>query len=272
MDILVALAALGAAWATLVEPFWIRRVTYEVRLAGWPADLDGLVVVQLSDLHGRVRAFGDPRVQQWLGAADVVVVTGDLYSPTIPRRRVARRLQQLDPARLLFVSGNHDYRRGRLMLAPWQPAPEVVLDNRVVSRRHGQACYLVAGLPDLREGRPDWSILESVAGPAILLAHRPDVVLAPEAARFGLVLAGHTHGGQVALPGIGPILRHTRLPRRQAAGLSWPRPGQALVVSRGLGTSELPVRFASRPEVVRVVIRTDAEGDSARMANVEGRP
>jgi predicted MPP superfamily phosphohydrolase len=89
---------------------------------------------------------------------------------------------------------------------------------------------------------------------------------------YQLLLAGHTHGGQVALPGIGPILRHTRLPRRQAAGLSWPRPGRALVVSRGLGTSELPVRFASRPEVVRVVIRTDVGGDSAPMANVEVRP
>jgi predicted MPP superfamily phosphohydrolase len=253
--------ALAVFWAVGVEPFWIRPVTYEVRLAEWPPELDGLTVVQLSDLHGRVTAFRRPWVQRWLCEADLIAVTGDLYSPTIPRRRLAAWLERLDLERLLYVSGNHDYRRRRLAIEPWRPSPAVLLDNRVVVRRRGQAVYYVAGLPDLREGRPEWGILAAVPeGPTILLTHRPDAVLHPAARCADLVLAGHTHGGQVALPGWGPILRHTRLPRRAAAGLSWPSPGQALVVSRGLGTSELPVRFWARPEVVRVVVRAGASG------------
>jgi predicted MPP superfamily phosphohydrolase len=262
--------ALAAVWAVGVEPFWIRPVTYEVRFADWPPELDGLTVVQLSDLHGRVRAFRRPWVQEWLGQADVIALTGDLYSPTIPRRRLVTWLQRLDAERLLYVSGNHDYRRRRLRIEPWRPPPAVVLDNRVVARQRRRAVYYVAGLPDLREGSPDWAVLDAMPdGPTILLTHRPDAVLHPAARRADLVLAGHTHGGQVALPRWGPILRHTRLPRRAAAGLSWPFPGQALVVSRGLGTSELPVRFWARPEVVRVVVRAGVE--SAGKADANGQ-
>ncbi|MCL8208696.1 MAG: metallophosphoesterase [Actinomycetia bacterium] len=249
-------AAGAAAYAVLGEPYWIREVTYVVPAEGKDG-LDGLSVVLLTDLHGRADALARPTVQGWIAAADLVVVAGDLYSPLRPRRPLARALVRLDPARLVFVSGNHDWRRGRLDLAPWVPPPGVVLDNRWIRRERRGAPYVVAGLPDLERGRPDWDAFADIpAGlPALLVSHRPDAVLDPRSARFFLVLAGHTHGGQVAIPGWGPILRHTRVPRRAAAGLSrWP-PDRWLVVSRGLGTSELPIRFGARPEVVRVVVR-----------------
>lgn len=257
MTVLAGAAAGAAAYAVLGEPYWIRTVTYEVDLAEGAPELDGLAIVLLTDLHGRTDAFRRPTVRAWLASADLVAVAGDLYSPLRPRRPLARALAELDPARLVFASGNHDWRRGRLDLAPWTPPPGVVLDNRWVLRERRGAGYIVAGLPDLRRGRPDWaSFADMPPGlPALLLSHRPDAVLDPRSARFFLVLSGHTHGGQVALPGWGPILRHTRVPRPAAAGLSrWPG-GRWLVVSRGLGTSELPVRCGARPEVVRVVVR-----------------
>jgi predicted MPP superfamily phosphohydrolase len=255
--VLTGAAAIAAAYTVLGEPYWIRTVTYDVDLAGNFPGLDGLTLVLLTDLHGRTDAFRRPTVRAWLAAADLIAVAGDLYSPLRPRRPLARVLAGLDPGRLVFVSGNHDWHRGRLHLAPWVPPPTAVLDNRWVLRTRRGTPYVVAGLPDLRRGRPDWDRLADIPPdvPAILLSHRPDAVLDPRSARFFLVLAGHTHGGQVAVPGWGPILRHTRVPRRAAAGLSrWPG-GRWLVVSRGLGTSELPIRFGARPEVVRVVIR-----------------
>ncbi len=257
-------AIVAAALDAFAEPLWVRFTEYRIRLPGWPTALSGFSILHLSDLHGRTTAFGQPRFQEWLRAADLVAVTGDLYSPTIPRRLVARRLQELDPARTLFVSGNHDYRRGRLDIAPWDPPGDVILDNRIVKRTRGGARYQVAGLPDLRRGRPDWNqVCVGGEAPAILLAHRPDVVLNRAADPFCLVLAGHTHAGQVRMVGIGAVIKHSALPRSQVYGLSWPRPHQALVVSAGLGTSELPVRFLNRPEVVRVVLEPGPAGDSS---------
>ncbi len=267
---LAGAVVIAAALDAFTEPLRVRFTEYRVRLPGWPPALSGLNILHLSDLHGRTTAFAHPRFLEWLDAADLVAVTGDLYSPTIPRRRLVRRLNDLDPARTLFVSGNHDYRRGRLHIAPWVPPEAVILDNRVVERTRGGVRYQVAGLPDLRRGRPDWSRV-TVAGdaPAILLAHRPDVVLNEAARKFNLVLTGHTHGGQVRMVGIGAIIKHSALPRSQVYGLSWPRAHQALVVSGGLGTSELPVRFLNLPEVVRVVLETGPAGDSSlsRQAN-----
>ena len=266
----IAMAALDA----LGEPFWVRFTEYRVEVPGLPQGLVGLSFLHLSDLHGRTGAFSHPAFRRWLRDADVVALTGDLYSPAIPRRRLAARLAELDAAKLLYVSGNHDYRRGRLHLAPWTPPPGCLLDNRVVVRERAGARYQVAGLPDLGKGRPDWDALRLEPGlPAILLAHRPDVVLHPKAAPFCLVLSGHTHAGQVRLPGVGAVLKHSALPRKVVYGLSSPRPGQTLVVSAGLGTSELPIRFLNRPEVVRVVLGRAAAGESEppRQATPEER-
>jgi predicted MPP superfamily phosphohydrolase len=266
-----AAAVAAAAYAIGGEPYWIRATTYVLDLPAWPAALNGLTVVQLSDLHGRTTAFHRSWVRQWLDTADLIAVTGDLFSPTIPRRRVVRWLSHLPAERTRFVSGNHDYRRGRLALAPWTPRPGVLLDNRWELRQRRGVSWAVAGLPDLVKGQPDWEALADLPAdlPAVLLCHRPDVVLDPRARRFRLVLAGHTHGGQVALPGFGPVLRHSRLARGETTGLVRRR-DQYLVISRGLGTSELPVRFLSRPEVVRIVLRTGSLGeDEAGMREAE---
>lgn len=257
--------ALAAAYAVFVEPYWIRTVTYHVYPRNWPRALDGMTIVQLSDLHGRTTAFGSHEVQAWIVNADLVAVTGDLFSPLLPRQGLVDHLNRLPPDRTFFVSGNHDYRRGRLQLDPWVPSPGIVLDNRWVMRQRSGAAYAVGGVPDLVRGRPVWATFHNIPGsmPAILLSHRPDAILEPQSRQFGLLLTGHTHGGQIALPFWGPILRHSRLPRQQTAGLvRWPD-GRYVVVSRGLGTSELPVRFASRPEVVRVII--NANGDGSRI-------
>jgi predicted MPP superfamily phosphohydrolase len=253
--ILEAAAVMAAAYAIGVEPYWIRPVEYTVTVPEWPVALDGLSIVHLSDLHGRTTAFSRPWVRQWIGDADLIAVTGDLYSPTIPRARLAHVLSELPADRTRLVSGNHDYRQGRLDIAPWTPAPPVLLDNRWETRTRNGQDWIVAGLPDLVKGEPDWERLAEIPGlPAVLLCHRPDVVLAPESQRFQLTLAGHTHGGQVAVPVLGPLLKHTALPRGEAAGLSV-RDRRWLAVSRGLGTSELPVRFWCRPEVVRIRVR-----------------
>jgi predicted MPP superfamily phosphohydrolase len=117
----------------------------------------------------------------------------------------------------------------------------------------------VAGVDDMVEGQPDltkaMSGIPHEAG-VILLTHNPDLAYEQAAQRANLVFAGHTHGGQVALPGLGAIhTQGTRLPRQHAAGYFNDLPGGGqMIVSRGMGEST-PLRFSVPPEIVWVEIR-----------------
>jgi predicted MPP superfamily phosphohydrolase len=117
----------------------------------------------------------------------------------------------------------------------------------------------IAGVDDLTEGRPDLlaALADAPAGAAlVLLAHNPDIWLEPGVERTDLILAGHTHGGQIRLPLLGAAhTQGTHLTRRQAAG--WFSRGRSrMFVSRGLGES-IPLRFGVRPQValIRLVSR-----------------
>ncbi len=246
------------------EPYWIQATEHTVEIAGLPEPLNGLTILHLSDIHGRVGVFSWRRFQDWLKDADIVAITGDLYSPSLSRARLARHLETLHaPLGVFYISGNHDYRRGRLAVEPWDPGAQL-LDNRVVPVERDGATLWMAGLPDFVKGRPDWPAvsrqLASLDGPAILLAHRPDAWMLPGVERVGLVLAGHTHGGQVTIPGIGAPLRHNRVPGGYVAGRLEVAGKPVLITSRGLGTSELPIRFGARPEVIRIrLVRKPAD-------------
>lgn len=123
------------------------------------------------------------------------------------------------------------------------------LDNRAV-RLGGTGVYLV-GIEDLMEGRPDLrGSLEGVPqdAPTVLLSHNPDIVESAAAGRADLILSGHTHGGQIVLPLIGPTHTQTeQLSRGEASGYS--RRGRTQIyVHRGLGEG-VPVRFGAPPHV-----------------------
>ena len=123
------------------------------------------------------------------------------------------------------------------------------LDNRAV-RLGGTGVYLV-GIEDLMEGQPD--LHGSLAGvpqdaPTVLLSHNPDIIESAAAGRADLILAGHTHGGQIVLPLIGPTYTQTeQLSRGEASGY-WRRGRTQVYVHRGLGEG-IPVRFGAPPHV-----------------------
>ena len=123
------------------------------------------------------------------------------------------------------------------------------LDNRAV-RLEGTGVYLV-GIEDLREGRPDLhGGLRGVPhdAPTILLSHNPDIIEMPATRQADLILAGHTHGGQIVLPLVGPAYTQTeQLTRSEASGY-WRRGQTHVYVHRGLGES-IPVRFGAPPHV-----------------------
>jgi predicted MPP superfamily phosphohydrolase len=267
---LTGAAAVGAAallaWAGWIEPR--RLVVRDVELAppGWPRHLDGMRAGVLSDVHAGVPHMPLEKVARAVDALnvrapDVHLLLGDFLDASQPwRRRIAPELVAEELARLraplgsVAVVGNHDWRNsGDRIWRALEAEGVTVLEDRAVELANG---LWVAGLGDLRHRRPNVATaLREIPpdAPAIVLSHDPDMF--PEVPeRVSLTLAGHTHGGQVAIP----LLRRPMMPsyygERYARGLIVEH-GRHLLVSSGLGTSGLPVRFLAPPEVLIVTLR-----------------
>ncbi len=275
--LLVGGATLG--YASLIERnmFTLRR--FDIPLLA--PDAEPLRVLHISDLH---LTPDQRRKQDWVASLvatdpDLVITTGDNLAHPDAVPAVVRALGPLLELPGAFVFGSNDYRgpvlknpfsyfdrnrpylqgaelpteqlRGVLTRAGW-----LDLNNaRTVLKAGGRTIELV-GVDDPHIARDDYG---SVAGPIsdeaqlhLALTHtpEPEILHRMAADRFELLLAGHTHGGQVRVPGVGALVTNCGLDRRMARGLHrWPGSTAWLHVSAGLGTHPTaPVRFACRPE------------------------
>jgi uncharacterized protein len=277
-----AAALLGTgAYAFGLEPaFRLRVQRYALSPPGWPPGVN-LRIAVLADIHAGEPYMPVPRVEEIVDTAnglgaDVTVLLGDyvaghrFMTRQIGMAEIAPVLAQLRaPLGVFAILGNHDWwedaaaqreRKGPIIAArALRDAHIPVLENDVVRiRKDGRSVWL-AGLgdqiafvrgPNRFDGVDDLpGTLAKVAddGPVILLAHEPDVFpQVPE--RVSLTLSGHTHGGQVRLLGYSPMVP-SKYGNRYAYGHVVEK-GRHLVVSGGLGTSILPVRFGVPPEIV----------------------
>ena len=156
------------------------------------------------------------------------------------------------PMGVFAVLGNHDhYTRDPDRLRDMIENVGIqVLHNHSVALRRGDASLSLVGVDDLIAGQPNLeSALAGTHAPVLLLAHNPD--LAFDAARGGvaLMLSGHTHGGQIRVPGLPVLVRQSRYRLDEGRYRVGP---MELLVSRGLGATGLPVRFACPPEAVLI--------------------
>jgi predicted MPP superfamily phosphohydrolase len=260
-----AVAGAGLGWG-LLEAGWLRRREIELGVPGLPAELDGLRIVHLSDFH-----FGVP--SPGIGAAwqaavwtrdrrpDLVAITGDLL--THPRGEpMLRQLVRILPEPALAVLGNHDIALSRdpqarpSRLRELEPATLLRDDGRLLELR-GRSVWVAGVDPRLivrgRE-RLDPNRLARAADLSILLCHYPRVLDRLEPGGFDLVLAGHMHDGQIALPFPGGKLRFAHLGARYNAGV-YRSAAATMHVSAGLGTTFVPLRLAARPEVTELTLR-----------------
>jgi hypothetical protein len=235
--------------------------SYEVRLAGLPAERDGTVIVAVSDLH-----LGGTLGLDWLAARvdqvqalrpDVVVVLGDVFEghggPDAGLLAQTRRLSA--PLGVWAVTGNHEF-HGRTGTS--DPALDAagfaVLHDRWVQLVPG---LVVAGVDDLTSRRRAGTGADAVsralerrpAGATVLLSHTPWQAEQAAAAGVGLMLCGHTHGGQVWPFSYLVARRYPLLQGRHEVD------GMAVIVSRGAGTWGPRMRLWRPGEIVRVTLR-----------------
>ena len=245
--------AAGAAYARLIEPASPRCEHVTLHVPTLPPELEGLRIGHLSDLHlGTTHAADNTHwaIQKLMEVKpDLVVLTGDFVSYTHAIPEITPLLQPLRaPLGMYAVPGNHDYLEGMPAVTSTLARLGIEMlinEHRLLHWRGGSLALL--GVDDMWYGKPDLdAALAGVPSSAfpLLLAHAPD--FADEAAqrRIPMQLSGHTHGGQLRLPLLGPFC----LPLyglRYACGLEQVGPVQ-LYVSRGVGGVSL--RFGCPPE------------------------
>ena len=263
-----------ALWMTFIEPYWLQITHPELPprqgLDAQPAPARPPIrVAVLADLQTPDVGPWERRIAQEVQALapDLIILPGDILQ-THRASDLERGLPQLRafldqlqaPHGVYLVSGDADHDVQALV----QGTRVTLLDDRIITLRvHGRALTL-GGLP-LRYWTPQSLALiqrlEAMPGQdtRLLIAHRPDVILhLPERPRTDLVIAGHTHGGQVNLPLLGPPITLSALPRHIGAGGMHEHQGRRLYVSRGLGLERAgapQLRLNCRPELTLLTLR-----------------
>lgn len=278
-----AATAAGAAIATdsiLIEPNRPRIVRREIALRRWPARLEGFTIALLSDFHYDPY-FSEHPLHAAVGMVndlrpDLIVFAGDFVSlPTFidtkeaeikaafaaePCARLARQMQA--PHGLWAVLGNHDVLTDphRVTNALLGEGIQVLVNESAAIEANGGRFWL-AGVSDVMEAKPDLdSTLRKVPTDeaTILLAHEPDFADHVAHHAVDLQLSGHSHGGQVRVPLIGPLYL-PELGRKYIWGLY--RIGElTLYTNPGLGTLGVPVRWNCPPEITFLTLRRAANG------------
>ncbi|MFM1653107.1 metallophosphoesterase [Brevibacillus sp. B_LB10_24] len=262
-----AIAMTGAClYSVCIERFWIAIREEVIAFERLPAGLDGLRIVQFSDVHaGHYFSTQDllKVVEQVNGLQpDLICFTGDLFDSRVnDAEEIVSALSKLSPRLGKWaVLGNHDYRSGSEKVAKvlTQAGFELLQNQHGAAGSLGKNFY-IAGVDDVLHGKPD--LQQALRGIpegsfTILLSHEPDFADYAGGFPVDLQLSGHSHGGQVRLPFIGPILT-PEYGQKYPDGLQRVEGASLLVyTNRGIGTTILPIRFFCRPEITLLTLRS----------------
>ena len=234
----------------------------ELKFENLPAEFDGFRILQLSDPHVDFLAGPMDTALKLIAdePVDLCVLTGDY------RKRVSGPFEQILPSfeklvtqsrarnGIYAILGNHD---SADMADAFESLGIDVLINETRSLQRGQAQIHVTGTDDVHyyyTNAAKMALETAPDGFKIALIHSAELADVAADAGFNLYLAGHTHGGQVCLPGGKPIITHMSCHRRYASGL-WRHGTMTGYTTTGVGVSGLPVRFNTRGEVVLITLR-----------------
>ena len=268
LDAIILIVGFLIFWGYFIEPgrLVIRQQT--IQIANWPNDLNGLKVAVLSDMHVDNWFITEKKVRSIVQQTnqlqpELIVILGDYMSGNgIVRQEVAPQvfapiLRELRASWGVYsVLGNHDWwYDGKKVRHELEQNNIKVLENEVLQINARNKSLWMVGLSDLwtRPQRIEETVGQIPQGdPIIALAHNPDVF--PKLPQHvPLLIAGHTHGGQVRFPFIGAVVESTRMGERYERGHLFEN-NHHLFVTTGIGTSIMPVRFGVTPEIVLLTL------------------
>ena len=256
----------ASAYARLIEPYHYLITETDIFIKNLPERFEGFRITQLTDIH-HSDILGIDEVQRVVHLAqqtkpNIFVLTGD-YTTTYRRyiEPCAEALSKLNaPEGVWAVLGNHDhYTDPELTTRAFERHHITVLNNLNTNVHNGPDTFQLAGIDDWSWNGTDWK--KAFAGlnnelPTILLSHQPAVLEFPQTQQMSLILSGHTHGGQIKLPWLGPLARFATKDLKYAQGLF--RYGEVqLYVSSGTGVIGLPIRMGVRPEITVLRLMRD---------------
>lgn len=255
-------AALGYGFAETGD---VRIERVSAKLPNLPLAFDGTTVAFLTDIHhgpyvtlAQVQSF----VRTALALQPDLIVLGGDYSLR-HERFIAPCLDVLSslraPLGVYGVLGNHDYWHGLdETRAGLKRAKIEELTNRGVWLKRGSDRLRLAGVDDLWCGTVDVAAAVGETNSndvCLLLSHNPDVAETLADRRVGLMLSGHTHGGQMTAPGIPNPFTPSNYGDKYARGMV-DAPATRVYVSRGLGTTGVPIRYNCPPEISLITLRS----------------
>ncbi len=282
----VLLVLLGFCYAFWIEPRWIQITRVEIPVSGLAPHLDGFTIGQLSDLHlgpyvdsSHIRRAVD--LTNGLNP-DLIVLTGDFVSRSASYAKpCAQELSRLTaPHGVYAITGNHDeWTDDDVVTAELRQVGIHVLRNEACQLQVGTAPIWLVGIDDAGvtgitgargTNRSEFAALWAeqrdayqclLAGlpsgePAILLVHNPDFVETVSLEGISLALCGHTHGGQIRLPFLGPLVLPSLHGQKYAGGLT-ACGGSPIYVNIGIGLISPPLRFLCRPEITLLQLRAN---------------
>jgi uncharacterized protein len=263
---IVASSLLMGTYSFKIERFWYQIKEVRLKVKNLPKAFDGWKIVQFSDVHlGFHYGIEDfkPVIRKINQLnPDIIFFTGDLVQIGYTEPELAIPLLQELKARggKWAVIGNHDFYTKDQVTMALENAQFKMLKNSHGVIEHGQQRLYIAGLDDMMYGVPN--VRKAVEGLneddcILLLAHEPDI--ADENSKYSISgqFSGHSHGGQVRLPFYGPIIKQV-LAKKYMDGLYWVGERKMpLYVNRGIGTTNVAVRFFCRPEITVFYLSTE---------------
>lgn len=247
-------------WSYFIEPNLLTVQTYRFAFK----ELAGLRIVYLTDLHAAPQ--DESKLEKLVAKInaqkpDLVLLGGDYVKghkkeSALHPNQIAEKLSHIQaPLGIYGVFGNHDAWYGNEEIKQaFEKHHIFLLENQsnhfIYKNRHS---FDIAGVADLSTGNPELEhTLSAARSPVILLTHSPDIFPQIPNDVF-LTLAGHTHGGQIKVPFWGAVATSSAYGKKYAEGLI-EEDGKKMIVSRGIGTSILPLRFNCLPEIVIIDI------------------
>lgn len=263
--ILIFFLILAGIWGVFIEPKRIKVEKVLLRIKNLPSSFKGLKILHLSDFHSHKFGKKEKKVLEILSQLrpDLIFITGDIVGRSAKNlgacQNFWKKLSQDYEGRIFGVYGNHDHRNKKFRdLNVFLKESRIeILNNGSRKIERGKDYIYLIGVddPHLEFDNID----EAMKGteddfPKILLAHSPEIFRKIKEKDIDLVLVGHTHGGQIAIPILSDLVLPLKYDKKYKSGL-FKENSCYLYVNRGIGETFLPIRILANPEITFIELQ-----------------